>query len=252
MFLDIKYAIQCGMSEQTRLHKFLSQAGVASRRKAEELIRQGVVTVNGSVAAIGTKIDPAKDAVKVSGKRVQWRKTGRKIFLVNKPQKVICSALDPEGRETIFKLTGLSPQSFFSVGRLDFQSEGALLMTNDGELCHALTHPKFGVPKVYRVKVKGNCTPKKIKKLADGVTLADGKTAPAKAEMIKTTEQGGWIRLTIHEGKNRQVRRMVEKVGLRVSRLKRESFAGISVHGLIPGQIRPLSSLELRHLKRYH
>ncbi|OGQ36505.1 MAG: hypothetical protein A3F16_02415 [Deltaproteobacteria bacterium RIFCSPHIGHO2_12_FULL_43_9] len=235
---------------QIRLQKYLSYANVASRRKAEELIRQGFVTINGTIATLGSKVDPLKDSVKLSGKRI-FLKNQNEYYLVNKPQKIICTSFDPEGRSTIFNLTGLSPRRFFSVGRLDYQSEGALLLTNDGALAHALTHPKFNVPKVYRVKVKGDVTESRLSKLTKGVPLEDGKSAPAKVEFIRPSEQGGWLRLTITEGRNRQVRRMLEKVKLRVSRLKREAFAGLSVKGLQPGECRKLSTHEINMLKKW-
>lgn len=233
-----------------RLQKFLSAANISSRRKGEVLIRQGLVTVNGVVAQIGAVVDSNKDAVKVSGKRVLVNNQSE-YYLLNKPQKVICTAFDPENRETIYNLTGLSSKVFFSVGRLDYQSEGALILTNDGYLCNALTHPRYNVPKVYRVKVKGNITASRLDKLAKGVTLEDGRTAPAKVDLIKTTENGAWLRLTITEGRNRQVRRMLEKVKLRVSRLKREAFAGLKIKSLSPGEFRRLSSKEVKMLKQW-
>ncbi|HLB58957.1 MAG TPA: pseudouridine synthase [Bdellovibrionota bacterium] len=238
------------MKNPIRLQKFLSQAGVASRRKSEEMIKSGEVFVNGVRADIGLVIDAEKDSVKISGKRIRVPRQQFQYLLLNKPQRVICTASDPEKRKTIFELTGLSPKRFFSVGRLDYQSEGAILLTNDGALCHQLTHPSFQIPKMYRVKVKGKCNEDRMKKLASGVTLEDGKTAPSDVEFVKDTDQGAWIKLTITEGRNRQVRRMVEKVKLRVSRLKRESFAGISVRGLRPGEFRMLTHLEKEHLFR--
>lgn len=233
-----------------RLQKYLSYANVASRRDAEELIRQGLVTINGTIATLGSKVDPIKDSVKLSGKRI-FLKNQNEYYLLNKPQKIICTSFDPEGRSTIFNLTGLPPRRFFSVGRLDYQSEGALLLTNDGALANALTHPRFNVPKVYRVKVKGDITEARLSKLSKGVPLEDGRTAPAKVEFIRPSDQGGWLRMTITEGRNRQVRRMLEKVKLRVSRLKREAFAGLKIKGLRPGEFRKLSQHEINILRRW-
>lgn len=233
-----------------RLQKFLSHANVASRRKSEELIRNRLVTINGSVAQIGTSVNPTKDAVKVNGKRIFY-KSGNDYFILNKPQKVICTASDPEERSTIYDLTGLSSRKFFSVGRLDYQSEGALIITNNGALCHALTHPRFNVPKVYRVKVRGNITKARLKKLSLGVPLEDGRSMPAKIELIRASDDGGWLRLVITEGRNRQVRRMLEKVKLRVTRLKREAFAGLQVKNLQLGQFRRLTAKEVKTLKRW-
>lgn len=235
---------------KVRLQKYLASANIASRRKSEELIRQGLVTINGTVAKIGSSVYPMRDAVKLSGKRI-FISNQNEYFLLNKPQKVICTAFDPEGRVTIFNLTGLSPKKFFSVGRLDYQSEGTLLITNDGALTNALTHPRFNVPKVYRAKVKGDITESRLEKLSSGVSLEDGKSAPAKVEFIRSSEQGGWLRITITEGRNRQVRRMLEKVKLRVSRLKREAFAGLKTKGLQPGEFRKLTNAEVKMIKRW-
>lgn len=233
-----------------RLQKYLASANVASRRKSEELIRQGMVTVNGSVAKLGSVVDATKDAVKLSGKRI-FLGNQNEYFLLNKPQKIICTAFDPGGRPTIFNLTGLSPRKFFSVGRLDFQSEGAILLTNNGALANALTHPRYNVPKVYRVKVKGDITESRLEKLSSGVSLEDGRSAPAKVDFIRSSDKGGWLRITIIEGRNRQVRRMLEKVKLRVSRLKREAFAGLKIKGLQPGEFRRLNMSEVKMLKRW-
>jgi 23S rRNA pseudouridine2605 synthase len=233
-----------------RLQKFLAHANVASRRKAEELIRNKLVTINGAIASIGNSVNPSQDAIKVAGKRVFYQ-PGEDYFLLNKPQKVICTASDPEERSTIYDLTGLSSKKYFSVGRLDYQSEGALIITNNGELCHALTHPKFNVPKVYRVKVRGKITKARLEKLSKGVPLEDGRSLPAKVELIRAGEEGGWLRVIITEGRNRQVRRMLEKVKLRVSRLKREAFAGLKVKNLSPGQLRRLTAKEVKTLKRW-
>ncbi len=198
-----------------RLQKVLARAGLASRRVAEELIADGRVTVNGEVAVLGRRVDVAVDRVEVDGALVPVR-PGLVYYLLNKPAGVVTTASDPEGRPTVVDLVPESPR-VFPVGRLDVATEGLLLLTNDGELAHHLTHPRFGVDKEYLAHVTGHPSPAAVRRLRDGVDLEDGRTAPARVALLAPD----LLRIVIHEGRNRQVRRMCDAVGHPVRRLVR-------------------------------
>lgn len=237
------------MSEE-RLQKILARAGVASRRAAETLIREGRVRVNGRVVTeLGTRADPVKDKVEVDGKRVVSEHPV--YYVLHKPREVVTTLDDPEGRESIADLVKRIPQRVYPVGRLDYHTSGVLLLTNDGELAQSLLHPRKRVPKTYIAKLRGKVPLAALGVLRNGVVLDDGKrTAPA--ELFVTREERGntWLQITITEGKNRQIHRMAEAVGLRVMRLTRVAFAGVTLEGLPPGRYRELSGDELRKLKR--
>jgi 23S rRNA pseudouridine2605 synthase len=225
-----------------RLQKVLARAGLASRRAAEELIAEGRVTVNGEVAELGRRVHIDRDRVEVDGALVPVR-PGLVYYLLNKPAGVVTTAADPEGRPTVVSLVPASPR-VFPVGRLDVASEGLLLLTNDGELAHHLTHPRFGVDKEYVVQVDGRLSPGAIRRLRDGVDLEDGRTAPARvAQMGPAT-----LRIVIHEGRNRQVRRMCDAVGHPVRRLVRTRIGPLTDRRLAPGEWRLLAPAELRSL----
>lgn len=234
---------------QERLQKILAAAGIASRRKAEEIILAGRVRVNGEVVnQLGAKADPDTDRIEVDGRTVLAE--APVVLVLNKPRGVVSTASDPEGRETVVDLVRGVRARVYPVGRLDYATSGALLMTNDGELAHALTHPKFGVEKVYLVKLKGRATQSVLDRWRKGVALEDGKTQPAEVFMLEQTEAFTWVRIAIREGRNRQIRRMAEATGLEVSKLKRVAFAGVTIEGLRPGQWRELTDRELGRLKR--
>ena len=237
------------MSPLPRLQKILSETGVASRRQGEALIREGRVTVNGRVARVGDKADPSRDHIKVDGRRVTFP-GGRVYLMVNKPKNVVTTVDDPEGRPTVMDLVGSKYPRLFPVGRLDYDAEGFLLLTNDGELAHRLTHPSFQVPRTYWVKVKGKPTPAEVSKLSRGVVLSDGPTAPCHILALKETEENSWLEMTLHEGRNRQVKRMWEKMGYSVLKLKRIRLGGLSLGKLKPGEFRPLRPNEVEKLKR--
>ena len=229
-------------AEGDRLQKVLARAGVASRRVCEDLIADGRVTVNGEVADLGRRVDPSTDVIEVDGGLVPIA-PGLVYYLLNKPPGVVTTAADTHGRPTVVELVPPEPR-VFPVGRLDADTEGLLLLTNDGELTHRLTHPSFGVEKEYLASVDGDPSPAALRRLREGVELDDGITAPAKA--VRVSE--GLIRLTIHEGRNRQVRRMCETVGHPVVRLVRSRIGSLADRKLKPGEWRELSQSEVRAL----
>ncbi|MBF0557909.1 MAG: rRNA pseudouridine synthase [Nitrospirae bacterium] len=235
---------------EQRIQKILAQMGVASRRKAEELIAEGRVTVNGKEAEIGMKADPARDHIKVDGK-LKVRPEPKVYLMFNKPRGVVTSLADPEGRPTIKDFLQRVKYRVFPVGRLDYDSEGLLLITNDGDFAQALLHPSHEVPKTYLVKVKGLVKEESMDKLRRGVRLEDGMTAPAgvrRVRMGRASEENQWLEVSIHEGKKRQVRRMLEKVGHDVTKLKRVAISGLKLGGLKPGAFRPLTPEEIERL----
>ena len=233
-----------------RLQKVLARAGVASRRRAEELIEAGRVRVNGKVVRLlGTKVDPFKDRVEVDGKRVVGEKPV--YYVVHKPREMVTTLDDPEGRTSLKQLLRKIPERVVPVGRLDYHTSGVLLVTNDGDMVDALLRPRSKVPKIYAVKFHGKLEVPELDKLRNGVVLDDGyKTQPAEAFVIREDRGNTWVQLTLTEGKNRQIRRMGEAINRRVMRLARQSFAGIDLEGLRPGEFRPLSKDELSKLKK--
>ncbi len=234
---------------QKRLQKILSEMGVTSRRKAEALILEGRVTVNGQVATLGMKADPLKDHIKVDGKLLT--KIEPKVYLIfNKPKNVLTSLYDPQGRPTIKDFLKGIKYRVFPVGRLDFDSEGLILLTNDGELAHAMLHPSKAVPKTYLVKIKGIIGEEAIKKLQLGIKLEEGTTAPATVKQIKRTDNNSWIEITIYEGKKRQIRRMLKKIGHMVLKLKRIRINGINLGTLKVGTFRYLNPKEVEKIRR--
>jgi 23S rRNA pseudouridine2605 synthase len=232
---------------EQRIQKILAQMGIASRRKAEELIIEGRVTVNGKIATIGMKADPAKDHIKVDGRLLV--KPEPKIYLVfNKPVGVVTSLSDPEGRPTIKDFLKGIKYRVFPVGRLDYDSEGLLLITNDGDFAHCVLHPSKKIPKTYVVKVKGIIQEDAMERLRRGVRLEDGLTAPAKVKKVRLSESNSWIEITIYEGRKRQVRRMLEKVGYPVIKLRRITIGSLKLGDLRPGEMRRLTVEEVKNL----
>ena len=226
------------------MQKILARAGLGSRRACEELIVAGRVRVNGEIATLGDRADPEADRVEVDGAVVGVR-PGLVHYLMNKPAGVVTTAADPQGRPTVVGLVPPEPR-VFPVGRLDVDTEGLLLLTNDGELAHRLTHPSFGVDKEYLTEVEGRPARGALRRLREGVELDDGLTAPAKVSVVGD----GLLRITIHEGRNRQVRRMCDAVGHPVRRLVRVRIGPIADRRLAPGQWRPLAQDEVRALER--
>ncbi len=236
---------------EVRLQKAIAAAGVASRRKAEELIRQGRVTINGRVAAeMGLKVDPVRDHVKVDGRHL--KPTAPKAYvMLNKPGGVLTTLEGPEaeGRLTVRQfLRGVKPR-VVPVGRLDYDTEGLLLLTNDGALAQRLLHPRYHVPKTYLVKVSGVLDDAQIRTLEAGVRLEDGLTRPAQVRKVRKTEENSWIELTISEGRTHQVKRMLEAVGHPVLKLKRLRFGPLKLGNLPIGEYRFLTDPEIHRLK---
>jgi pseudouridine synthase len=224
-----------------RLNAWLARAGVASRRKSDELIKAGRVTVNGEPGQLNTVVHPA-DEVSLDG--LPLAKQTLSYVLLHKPAGVVTTASDPQGRKTVVGLVD-HPNRVVPVGRLDVDTTGALLLTNDGDLAHQLAHPKFEVDKVYVAELWGQPTDGTLRKLAEGVKLEDGKTAPAQVRRIER----GRIELTIHEGRNRQVKRMFEAVGHRVKTLHRSTYGPLTLEGLEPGAWRELEPSEVDRLR---
>ncbi len=231
------------------MQKYLADRGVCSRRKAESLILAGRVTVNGvAVTVLGSKVDPNTDQVAVDQEMVSATQKLRYLLLY-KPTGYICSVKDERGRRTVLDLLPEVKERVYPVGRLDYDTSGLLLLTNDGDLTACLLHPSYEVNKTYRAVVKGCPTVQALNKLKQGIRLQDGLTAPAKVKLLRR-EENALIELTIHEGRNRQVRRMLEAVGYPVLHLKRVRFAFLDLTGLHPGEWRDLTAAEIQQLKR--
>lgn len=233
-----------------RLQKYLADAGVASRRACEDLILAGRVLVNETPATLGMSVEPGLDEVRLDGKPIR-QKEPTITLLLYKPKGVVSTSEDPQGRKTVQEFVRDIPARLYNVGRLDLNSEGLLLMTNDGELAYRMTHPKFSVEKTYYAICDGKLTASEIALLVNGVSLEDGITAPARVEFVRPTKTGDTsFLITIHEGRNRQVRRMLEAVGHRTLRLKRERFGPISLGEMKPGETRRLTNEEMSALRR--
>lgn len=232
------------VSEPVRLQKLLARAGVASRRVIEDLIAEGRVAVNGEVAELGRRADPDTDRIEIDGALIGLQ-PGTVWYLLNKPVGVVTTAADPQGRPTVVELVP-DEVRVFPVGRLDADTEGLLLLTNDGDATHRLTHPSFGVEKEYLAHVEGRPSRGAIRRLREGVELDDGITAPAKASTVGDDV----IKLVIHEGRNRQIRRMCEAVGHPVRRLVRVRIGPLRDTQLAPGEWRALTGEEIRGLER--
>lgn len=232
------------MPENERLQKILARAGLGSRRRCEELIEAGSVTLNGRVATLGDKADPTDDVIEVDGVRIGTT-PGLVYYLLNKPAGVVTTAADTHGRPIVTDLVPTEPR-VFPIGRLDQDTEGLLLLTNDGDLAQRLAHPRYGVEKEYLVEVDGTPTRGQLRRLREGVELDDGLTAPAKAVLVERN----LLRITIHEGRKRQVRRMCDAVGHPVVRLVRTRIGPLADRSLAPGEWRLLTVDEVRTLER--
>jgi 23S rRNA pseudouridine2605 synthase len=232
--------------EGERLQKILSRAGIASRRAVEDMIRAGRIKVNGRRAELGQRIDPSKDQVEIDGSLTPLREDVAH-FLLNKPVGIVSTSSDPEGRPTVVDLVE-TDLKVWPVGRLDIETEGALILTNDGDLTMRLTHPRFSVPKTYVAEVQGSLGSRAARALATGVELEDGTTAPARVNVLERASAGSVVEITLTEGRNRQVRRMFEAVGHPVRRLVRTSIGPLKLGRLKPGTYRKLGPQEVQRL----
>ena len=230
-----------------RLQKVIAAAGVCSRRRAEALIEAGRVKVNGEVVRrLGVQVDPRRDVIEVDGRRLEFKPL--RYYALHKPAGVVSTARDHLGRRTVVDLVP-SEVRVYPVGRLDFDTEGLLLLTNDGALAYRLTHPSYEVEKVYEAVLRGAITPEAVRRLREGVMLEDGMTKPARVSVTAVRNGRSTVRIAIHEGRNRQVRRMAEAVGFPVQYLKRVAVGPIALGSLKRGQWRHLSDDEVRRLK---
>lgn len=239
---------------EERLQKLISQAGVASRRHAEEMIKAGEVTVNGAVVTeLGTKADPTKDHIKVRGKLINTKLENRELVyvLLNKPKGFLSSVSDPEDRDLVTDLVPESLGKLYPVGRLDYSTEGLIILTNDGEFTNFVTSAKNKIPKVYEVRVKGIPNEKQLETLRRGVKLEDGfRTAPAEVELIDQTENNAWYRVTLIQGHNQQIRKMFDAIHHSVSRLRRIGIGHIKDEKLPLGAYRFLAPHEVRQFMK--
>lgn len=233
--------------EKVRLQKFMSECGVASRRKSEELIESGKVRVNGAVALLGDKINPKKDTVTVSGKKIVKQKE-HKYIMLHKPRGFITTMSDEMERKCVAQLISDVPQRVYPVGRLDRESEGLLLFTNDGEFANALTHPKKHVSKTYRVTVRPGVTDEQLSAITEGIIIDDRKTAPAEVRVVTKEENRVVLEIILYEGRNRQIRKMCEQLDLEVARLKRTAIGSVKLGMLKQGDWRDLTEDEVRKL----
>jgi 23S rRNA pseudouridine2605 synthase len=235
-----------------RLQKYMAECGIASRRASEDIIAQGRVTVNGQPAAVGQSVEPGTDTILVDG---QPAGRDQKVYIVlNKPAGTVTTAKDTHGRDTVLDCVHGLPERVFPIGRLDQDTEGVLLLTNDGELANRLLHPRYGVDKIYLARVWGRVRQDTLRALVAGVDLEDGHAAAVAAEIDNSfphrDQATTCLQLTLREGRKREVKRLCEAVGHRVKHLKRVSFAGINTSGLRPGQWRYLSGIEIQMLQR--
>ena len=239
-----------GPAAAMRLQKVISRSGTASRRQAEQMIREGQVTVNGkTIRELGTKVNPLKDRVEIDGVRIRPIEKPVTILL-NKPRGYLCALSDPENRPLVIDLVKKTHQRIYPVGRLDFNTEGLLLLTNDGDLAYHLTRAENKIPKTYLVKVSKAIDSQTIGKLRRGVRLEDGMTAPAEVALLKKTRGGNtWLSMTLIEGRNRQIHRMLQAVGHLVSKIKRVRFGPFELGDIPVGQYRVLPEHEIASLR---
>ena len=242
-------AAEAPVSEE-RLNRFLARAGFASRREAEKLIRQGHVTLNGRVVKEpGEHLDPKKDAVKVNGKRVTSL-LSCSYYILYKPRGVVCTMDDPQGRPCVGDALERLRGRPVPAGRLDYDAEGLVLCTNDGDMVNRILHPRYKVRKVYEVKVDGIPDQRALKRLESGIILDGKKTLPARVSFLRKGERKSWLRMTLYEGRNRQIKRMFEHFGYRVLKLRRVALGPLSIQGMQRGDLRKLRPNELDKLLR--
>lgn len=233
--------------EKVRLQKYMAECGVASRRKAEELIRQNRVKVNGVIAQIGDKIDPKKDKVSVNGKKL-LHEQGNIYLMLHKPRGFVTTMSDEMGRKCVAELVADVNNRVYPIGRLDRESEGLLLMTNDGAFANAIMHPKHHIPKTYRVTVRPSVTEEQLTAITVGMVIDGRRTAPAEVHVIQREEGRVVLEIVLYEGRNREIRKMCESLGLEVARLKRLAIGGVKLGMLQQGKWRMLTPQEVKKL----
>ena len=231
-----------------RINKFLAEKGIASRRHADEMISAGRVKINGTIATLGTNVEET-DEVLVDDQAVSRQEKEEKFYIMNKPKGVICTVSDDRGRKTVVDLLPENAGRVFPVGRLDYETEGLLILTNDGDTAYHLTHPMNEVPKTYMAKIEGTMTEKDLNRIRSGIELDGVMTKKCKAHIVETNKAYTKVHVTITEGKNRQVRRMFEAIGRNVQFLKRISIGKLKLTGLDRGQVRALTEEEILYLK---
>lgn len=232
--------------EKIRINKFLANKGICSRREADKLIEAGKVEVNGKIASTGEKVDE-KDYIKISGKGIKVEEEKKVYILLNKPKKCLSSTKDDRGRKTVVDIVNVK-ERIYPVGRLDYDTEGLIILTNDGDLYNKVIHPRSEVYKTYVAMIWGQITKDKIANLSKGLRLEDGMTLPAKVKLIKNDNRMSQVEISIREGRNRQVRRMFDAVGHKVQELKRISIGDINIEGLEVGKWRELNKKEIKYL----
>lgn len=231
-----------------RINKYLAEHGIASRRRADDIIESGRVFINGNLASLGSNVEDG-DEVVVDGQTISAEEKKELYYIMNKPKGVVCTVADDRGRKTVMDLLPEGIGRIFPVGRLDYATEGLLILTNDGDLAFRLTHPKNEIPKTYMVRIEGTLTEKDLNPIRSGVELDGALTKKCKAHIVETNKNYTKVHITITEGKNRQVRRMFESIGKNVEFLKRVSIGQLKLSGLDRGKIRPLSNEEILYLK---
>ncbi len=231
-----------------RINKYLADKGVASRRHADEMIADGRITVNGELAALGANVEEG-DEVAVDGVLLENAEKKEEYYLMNKPKGVVCTVSDDRGRKTVMDLLPEGIGRVFPVGRLDYGTEGLLILTNDGDLAYRLTHPMTEIPKTYMAKIEGTLTEKDLNPIRSGVELDGVLTKKCKAHIVETNKAYTKVHITITEGRNRQVRRMFESIGRTVELLRRVSIGQLKLTGLDRGKVRPLTETEIAYLK---
>ncbi len=235
---------------EVRLQKAIAEAGLMSRRKAEVAIREGRVSVNGGVVTeMGVQVDPERDDIRVDRQQLTHA-AAKSYILLYKPAGCVTTASDPQGRKTVFDFLPRSNARLYPVGRLDYDAEGLLILTNDGELAHRLQHPRYGVEKVYDVKVMGRPNNEALRRLRTGIDLEEGKTAPARVSVLRLLSNATWLRIVLHQGWNRQIKRMGEAVGHPVAKIKRVGYGPLTLGALVSGDSRPLTASEVEALHR--
>ena len=236
-------------AEEVRLQKYLSQCGEMSRRAAEKEIEAGNITVNGRKASLGDKVVPGRDTVKLNGRKISIGSPRHTYIMLNKPAGYVTTLSDEKGRKTVDQLVADLGVRVWPVGRLDLNSEGLLLMTDDGELTNKLTHPSHGIPKIYHVRIRGILTPEQFEGLGKPIEIDGRMTLPLKPQIIDFGEDFTTVRLTLHEGRNRQIRRICEREGLNILRLKRVAIGDIALGRLRAGQWQELTPAQVEYLK---